>query len=314
VAEARRRGIGIEETGAVPGGNVSGGTPVPADYTSEMQARDVQARRDSAVPAMTSYTQALDQRNTEQGIHGAEMARQIKAYRDKYGIDLKPKELELKQQEFAQKAPLVAAETAAHLANAGKSGAEARKADAEASATPGKAKNFLAQLHMKTADKLMDELVNPLTEEPRKAEIRKSLSAIESEMADLDAQGSGTKKDEPKLPKDGEIKTLSDGRTQAKFNSAKGQWEKVVPNNPVAAGPVTSSVSPVPGPSNAGSIQLAAVTPEDINLGTGRAGQTAGLMELQKQYQDALKNDDFDKAEAIKRQMQEQAEKYQNVG
>jgi hypothetical protein len=187
VAEARRRGIGIEATGGAPGGSVSGGTALPAGYTAEDQARDVQTRRESALPAMASYDAALDARNASEGIHGAAMARQLQAFKDKYGIDLKRSEFALKQQELAQQAPKTAAEARYYDANA-------KKVGAEATALPGKTKSYMAQFHINTANKLMDELVNPLTEEPRKAEIRQSLATIEAELNDLDSKNSGERK------------------------------------------------------------------------------------------------------------------------
>lgn len=61
--------------------------------------------------------------------------------------------------------------------------------------------------------------------------------------------------------------------------------------------------------SQAGGIRLAAndKSPENVPMGSGEASKTQDIMTLQKQYQKALLEDDFEKAEQIKKQMQELA-------
>lgn len=57
-----------------------------------------------------------------------------------------------------------------------------------------------------------------------------------------------------------------------------------------------------------------AMNAEDVPLGTGMADQTQNLFTLQKQYQEALRNGDFETAERVKRQMQNLRKSRQNVG
>jgi hypothetical protein len=136
----------------------AGGGNVSQFMMSKEQQAEVAARRADAIPSMDSYDRALDQKNLNEGIHGADMARQIKMFQDKYGVDLRGKEFQLKKQELEMNAPKVAAETKQALAHADyfESGGSAgsKNKDPRISQLNDMAKQIAHQL---TTDTLMDD-------------------------------------------------------------------------------------------------------------------------------------------------------------
>ena len=319
-------GPAIPEGGPGKPGEVgfSGGTPLPADYTTEMQAKDVEARKDAGRVAMGDYMNTLDQANANERIHGQDMARQVQAFKDRFGVDLKGREFQDKLAELGMKAPKYAAET--KLAEA-----QTRKTDAEAAAAGlGKGKGY---------DPYSDLLHDMATEtgknmiymtDEQKEDARKQIDLWASEIKSRSSKGNG-KKELDKQSDSVKIKPTPEQHTKT-MKIIQDQATKNVPWGVIAGDLKKVGIDPkeyeaeylkantnqTQEPLQTSSVdnptQLAGLRPEDVPLGSGQAGQTGNLMGLQKQYQDALKNDDFDKAEQIKKQMQQLSSQYKNVG
>jgi len=294
----------------------AGGGNVSQFVMSPEQQSEVAARRAEAIPAMESYEKALEQKNLNEGIHGADMARQIKMFQDKYGVDLRSKEFQLNREKLALEAPKIAAETAQAQAHADyfKNGGPAgnKSKDPRISQLNDMAKQIAHQL---TTDPLMDDA--------KREELHAQWQNIYDTVGQLDASGGAKQPKEPAKPtpeQDTKIREIIKQKSEQNvhwgdiekeltdrgLNPKEYESDYLKANKDKSKEPTKTSQS--------GNMQLAQVLPQDVPLGSGRAGQTGGLMELQKQYQDALAKDDFDKAEEIKKQMQELANKYQNVG
>jgi hypothetical protein len=171
------------------GGSVSQVTMSPE------QQKEVDGRRAEAIPAMENYTKALDQRNAEAGIHGADMARQINMFRDKYGIDLRGKEFQLKQAELLQNAPKVAAE------------AEQARAHAEYYKNRGtgqdsKTNNVLIQGYNKHIDEAMKKLGDPAISEDDRTTAEQAIQYYQTRIDDISKTLSSEKDKAPKLTPD----------------------------------------------------------------------------------------------------------------
>ena len=157
-------GPAIPEGGPGKPGEVgfSGGTPLPADYTTEMQAKDVEARKDAGRVAMGDYMNTLDQANANERIHGQDMARQVQAFKDRFGVDLKSRDFQAKLAELGMQAPKYAAET--KLVEA-----QTRKADAEAAGVSGKEKDDYSEILGNMISETMKNMVYQTPEEQQKS-------------------------------------------------------------------------------------------------------------------------------------------------
>ena len=318
-------GPAITEGGPSKPGEVgfSGGTPLPADYTTEMQAQDVAARQDAGRVAMGDYMKTLDQANANERIHGQDMARQVQAFKDRFGVDLKGQEFQAKLAELGMLAPKRAADV--ELVKA-----QTRKADAEATGAgvSGREKDDYSASLNNMISETMKNMVYQTPEEQQQS--RDNIDFWLSEIKGRSSKGNG-KKEVDKQGGSGTIKPTPEQRAKT-TNRIQELASQNVPWGDIAASLKAAGVDPKEyeaeylksntGPTKEpmrtsaadNNVQLAGVRPEDVSLGGGQAGQASGIVDLQKQYQEALQNDDFEKAEQIKKQMKNAAEKYQNVG